>query len=211
MENRYLRLNWESGLPKYNAKGDVSGPDKIAYAEEVFGQVNRLMELANKQHDRALALTVASFAEECLGRLLRTFFRDVKAAEDLLEGFNAPLGTFAARAKVCHAMGLLSDIQFKDLELIRKIRNEFAHTWDECSFDDEKIKGWVNSLSPPRISRDSPKSHEAKFRSSMFGILVEAEVLQSKIESENKRLSPIAMHLGSSKKVAHSRSNTKDE
>ena len=192
-------------MPKYNAKGKASEADKIAYAEEVFGQVNRLMELANKQHDRALALTVASFAEECLGRLLRTFFREVKASEDLLEGFNAPLGTFAARTKVCHAMGLLSDIQFKDLELIRKIRNEFAHTWDECSFDDEKIKDWVSSLSPPRISGDSPKSHEAKFRSSMFGILVEVEVLQSKIEGENKRLSSIAVHLGGSKKVASSK------
>jgi DNA-binding MltR family transcriptional regulator len=184
-------------VPKYSPKGTATEADKIAYAEEVFGQVNRLMSLANGQHDRTLALSVASFAEECLGRLLKAFLREVKAADELLEGFNAPLGTFASRIKLCHAMGLLSDEQFKDLELARKIRNEFAHTWDECTFADQKIKGWVAALNPPRIASHTPKSDEDKFRMSMFGILVEIEVLQSTIASGDKRrLAPVAVRLG---------------
>jgi DNA-binding MltR family transcriptional regulator len=142
---------------------------------------------------------VASFAEECLGRLLKAFLREVKAADELLEGFNAPLGTFASRTKLCHAMGLLTDAQFRDLELARKIRNEFAHTWDECTFADEKIKGWVDALNSPRLPHTA-RSHEEKFRMSMFGILVEIESLQSKIQDENWRLSSIAMHLGKPKK-----------
>src|SRR5262245_34226785 len=121
-------------MPKYIPKGSPSEAGNLAYGEEIFGQVSRLMQLANGQHDRVLALSVASFAEECLGRLLKAFLRDVKPADALLQGFNAPLGTFASRIKLAYAMGLLTDAQFKGLELARKIRNEFAHTWDECTF-----------------------------------------------------------------------------
>lgn len=124
----------------------------------------------------------------------------MRAADDLLEGFNAPLGTFAARIKLCYALGLLTDAQFKDLELVRKIRNEFAHTWDECTFAAEKIKAWVDALNPLRALRHAPKSHEDKFRSSVFAILIEVEVLQSQIEGGNKRLISIGLHLGKPEK-----------
>jgi hypothetical protein len=63
---------------------------------------------------------MAAFVEECLGRVFEELLRTVKSTADLLEGFNAPLGTFAARTKMCHSLGLLNDAQFKDLDLIRK-------------------------------------------------------------------------------------------
>jgi mannitol operon repressor len=45
----------------------------------------------------------------------------------LVEGANAPLGTFSARIEACYALGLTSDDEHNDLTLIRRIRNEFAH------------------------------------------------------------------------------------
>jgi DNA-binding MltR family transcriptional regulator len=163
------------------------------------------MHLAKDQHGRVLVLSMASFAEECLGRLIRAFLRDVRAADELLEGFNAPLGTFAARTKLCHAMGLLTDGQFSDLELARKIRNEFAHAWDECSFADEKIKAWVDALKAPRLLGKESQSPEDKFRMSISGTLIEIEVLQNQIEKEKRRLSVIGLHLGKPEKKGSSR------
>ncbi len=42
-------------------------------------------------------------------------------------------------------MGLISEQEFKECELIRKVRNEFAHKV-KMSFDDEKVKGLCSSL-----------------------------------------------------------------
>ena len=78
---------------------------------------------------------MAAFAEDILGQLIGSYLLDVKAAEDLLYGFNPPLGTLSARIKAGYALGVISEPQFSDLEHLRKIRNEFAHNWDRCSFD----------------------------------------------------------------------------
>ena len=68
---------------------------------------------------------------------------DSKAA--LTNGFNAPLGTFSARIAACHAMGLISEAEFKNCELIRKIRNEFAHKI-KMSFNDNRVRSLCSSL-----------------------------------------------------------------
>jgi DNA-binding MltR family transcriptional regulator len=47
------------------------------------------------------------------------------------------LGTFAARIAAAYSMGLISDLEYKDCELIRKIRNEFAHKV-HMSFKDDR-------------------------------------------------------------------------
>jgi len=182
-------------LPRYVPKAPLSDHERLAYDERVFGQVNRLLHLAQGQHDRVLALSMASFAEECLGRLLQTFMRDVKAADELIEGFNAPIGTFAARIKLCHALGLITDAQFSDLELVRKIRNEFAHTWDECSFEDQRIKAWVGAINLSPMSGSQDPTVEDKFREAIAGMLIELELIQERIANGYGRLKVIAFHV----------------
>jgi hypothetical protein len=76
-----------------------------------------------------LVLSLAAFAEEALGALLKAFMTPSEATAQLIEGFNAPLGTFSSRIKAAYAIGLITKEQFLDLERLRKIRNEFAHSW----------------------------------------------------------------------------------
>jgi hypothetical protein len=90
-----------------------------------------------------LVLCLASFAEEALGRLLIGYLREPKQAKELVEGFNAPLGTLATRIKAAFAMGLISREQFEDLEILRRIRNEFAHNWEEVSLEHGDLKSLV--------------------------------------------------------------------
>ncbi len=183
-------------MPRYQPKTEVTASEKVAYRQEVWGQVNRLLHVTRDEHERSLVLSMVAFAEECLCRLLRAFLRDVKATADLLEGFNAPLGTFSARIKTCYALGLLTETQFQDLELMRKIRNEFAHSWDECVFSDLKIKSWVDAIrKSPMLPKEPewPESPERHFRNSVAMILFEVEELQHKITDEHKRLNTIAI------------------
>jgi hypothetical protein len=47
---------------------------------------------------------MAAFAEDILGRLIGAFLLNVKAAEELIYGFNAPLGTLFSRIKAGYAL-----------------------------------------------------------------------------------------------------------
>ena len=91
-----------------------------------------------KETPRGMAMASAAFIDEMLGEILAAFMVDNKGAAALLDGVNAPLGTFAARAAAANAMGLISDAEHRECDLVRKVRNEFAHQV-LISFEDEKL------------------------------------------------------------------------
>ena len=72
---------------------------------------------------------VLDFAEslnEGLLDLLRGHSVTGKSADDLFKA-RGPLATFSARIDAAHAFGLITDSERRDLDLIRQIRNAFAH------------------------------------------------------------------------------------
>lgn len=166
-----------------------------AEAEPVFGRINHLMKVASKEDDRGMILSVAAFAEECLGQLLLTYLLGGKNAEDLVEGFNAPLGTLSARIKGAYAVGLLSVQQFEDLERIRKIRNEFAHNWAGCTFASPKIASLIGQLNPSRIDSSVNSKPRDMLYLTATCILVELEFLRGELAKKGKRAIPVSMHL----------------
>ncbi len=110
-------------------------------------KLNRFISAIRKQDDQAMVLSLATFLEDTLGRLLIAYFRSCKATKDLVEGFNAPLGTFGSRIKAVYAFGLVTDDQFKDMEVLRRIRNHFAHNWEGISFERNDIQSLIGQLS----------------------------------------------------------------
>jgi mannitol operon repressor len=99
----------------------------------------------NEETERGAALAAAAFLDNLLERVLGAFLIPNDSGFNLTKGFNAPLGTLAARIAACHAMGLISEDEYKECELIRKVRNEFAHKV-KMSFDDHRVKGLCSSL-----------------------------------------------------------------
>lgn len=100
----------------------------------------------NKETARGAALAAAAFLDDLLRDIINAFLLSNDSCRKLTEGFNAPLGTLSARIAACHAMGLISDQEARECELIRKVRNEFAHKV-KISFDDERVRGLCSSLS----------------------------------------------------------------
>jgi hypothetical protein len=104
--------------------------------EEFFEKYPHLREFIpflgslNKESHRGRTLISTGYLEELLGRVLQSFFIQIPRARLLVEGGNAPLGTFRSRIDACYVMGLISEDEHYDLHLIRKIRNEFAHNID---------------------------------------------------------------------------------
>jgi hypothetical protein len=57
-----------------------------------------------------------------------------------------PLGSFGARIRMAYLMGICEQETYKDLILISKIRNEFAHKAGLRNFKESRIAGLCSSM-----------------------------------------------------------------
>jgi DNA-binding MltR family transcriptional regulator len=112
-----------------------------------------------KETDRAAVILTASIADELLRTLIAARLVPVSSSnDDLFDGANAPLGTFSARIEAAYRIGLVSVKFARDLHLVRRIRNDFAHNIQGCSFDDAKVKSRIVELNNSHgIITRSPK------------------------------------------------------
>jgi len=92
-----------------------------------------------KETDRGAALVGAALIDTRVERTLRGHFVNKRIADELLSGGNAPIGTLSARMKLAYSLGLITRLEFQECDLIRKIRNEFAHDVHGLSFRTPKI------------------------------------------------------------------------
>jgi DNA-binding MltR family transcriptional regulator len=96
--------------------------------------------------DRGAVLVGAALLDELLGETLSAkFIASQKATEKMLE-HPGPCSTFAARTDIAYCLGLISSDVAEDLHLVRKLRNEFAHSPWSASFDDNEISARSGQL-----------------------------------------------------------------
>jgi mannitol operon repressor len=124
--------------------------------------------------DRGAALVGAAMIDQKLADTLRSFFvvgKTVKTVTELLDSGTAPLGTFSARIKAAYALGLIDDVELTECDLIRKIRNEFAHTIHGTTFAEPKIMTLCD-----RLQSDVPGGRET-FKDNPRGMFINAVIL----------------------------------
>lgn len=103
-----------------------------------------LQEFHNES-DRAAAVLGGSFVESYLAKYMRSaMVEDVK--DDVFDN-NGPFSTYSQRIQGAHAFGMISATTKRDLELIGKIRNRFAHHPLRSTFDTAPVTDWCNNLS----------------------------------------------------------------
>lgn len=169
--------------------------DDDAGKDTVFGNLNRLNRILRQLDERGLVLALAAFAEEALGDLIEAFLIPGDSAKQLLEGFNAPLGTFSARIKMAYSLGLITKRQHADLDQLRRIRNEFAHNWEPISFSDQKIGAHIRALHFSSIEDEFPASPIEKVRTSLGSLLTELRSTTNQINKRGSRAKLIGQHL----------------
>jgi hypothetical protein len=141
-----------------------------AYPE--VDELGQFFECFNKETDRGAALVAASMLDARLQEILGAFFIESPTARDLLVGFSAPIGTFGARAAAAFALGLIQENEFREITIIRKIRNEFGHAWQPLSFASGRIGELVNQLpwlGPGKLEVNS--SPRGRFNIAVAGLL----------------------------------------
>lgn len=144
--------------------------------DDVFGDLNRLNSMLANLDERALVLSLAAFAEEALRDLIKAYLMPGDAADKMLEGFSAPLGTFSGRIRMAQALGLLTPHQANDLDRLRKIRNDFAHNWEPMSFTDQRIAAHIRALNFHALDDDYPETPVEKVQTSISLLLLELRI-----------------------------------
>lgn len=161
-----------------------------------FDSINRFNRALSAHDERGLALALAAFAEDTLGRLLLTYLIDGKQAKDLVEGFNAPLGTLASRMKAAYAVGLLTREQYEDLEIARKIRNVFAHNWEGVSLSQPDIRAMIGQLHGYNFDQ-TPMTTEPRDRlqQSISNVLTELRIQIAQHRKHRRRAPQVGFRL----------------
>jgi Mannitol repressor len=105
------------------------------------------------ESDRACAVLGAALLDARLESLYKR--RLLCFQEEILSG-NGPLNTFSARIRIARALAWISSDVQSDLDVIRSIRNEFAHSFDhELSFADQSIADRCRNLRVAQILLDA--------------------------------------------------------
>jgi hypothetical protein len=93
-------------------------------------------EIGLEQSPRAAALGAAVMVEVGLSSMLRArlWIKDDSADNELF-GSNGPISTFSQKIKMAEAMRIIGPDTRSNLDYIREIRNAFAHTHRDITFD----------------------------------------------------------------------------
>lgn len=112
-------------------------------------QIEGIMTMVSHADDRTSAILALSAIEVALENLLRDSF--VQSTSESIYKGNGPLATLSSRIEIAFAVGLISEDEKRDLNFMRKIRNQFAHSFDHTiTFDSLPIRDWIKELRTPQ-------------------------------------------------------------
>src|SRR5712664_174322 len=107
-------------------KHTIPAPPDMVEGPPTDFEFLRSMHLHNES-DRGFALLAAAWIDDSIEDVIRSrFIANKRAADELLTG-DAPLATFSSRIKLLYCLGIVTDNEKQDLNIIRAIRNLFAH------------------------------------------------------------------------------------
>ncbi len=105
-----------------------------------------MKEFANET-DRGAVVLACSLVDNALTTLLQIHLLPSPDSEDaLFDGGMAPLSHFNSKINFTQRLGLISSRLARDIHLVRKMRNEFAHNIDGSTLESGKIKQYLTTL-----------------------------------------------------------------
>lgn len=111
-----------------------------------LNDLNTMVGAFHKESDRGAAILAGSFLEHYLGLFLRAKVVDSKVAERLFDAMG-PLGSFSQRITIAYAFSFITKQQYTNLEILRKVRNHFAHNPLHATFSDTEVRDKIINLS----------------------------------------------------------------
>lgn len=100
-----------------------------------------------KESERGAVIVSASLIDEALEELMKTkLIPSPERDDELFVGSYAPLDRFSAKIDFAYRLGIISLSTRASLHLLRKLRNDFAHSALRMSFESSSVKNRIREL-----------------------------------------------------------------
>lgn len=119
---------------------------KIITVQDLSSESGAFIQEMQSISNTSAALLAAAFIDASLDVLLRAFLVNDRKKVDALLGAQRALDSLGSRATLAFCLGLISQELYSDIDTIRKIRNEFAHSRLALGFGDQPINDWCKNL-----------------------------------------------------------------
>lgn len=151
--------------------------------------LNKFLKEFQKETDRATAILGVCYLDKTIENLLTKFFiPNSKFIEKYIIGnsLTTAIDTFSKKIRLAYGLGLLREEEYNDLEIIRDIRNDFAHKLHGLSFETQSIKDKSFNLKIAQATIGGPLL-KAKFKdSSLFRYKLSVVVIGNFIDHRAK-------------------------
>jgi hypothetical protein len=103
-------------------------------------------QLANESDRGAVIVSAALLDDALLNMLKQRLCPSLEREDELFERIYAPLGTFAAKIDLAYRVGLINAEFRRILHLMRKLRNDFAHSVHNVDFNEPAVQRRLREL-----------------------------------------------------------------
>ena len=146
----------------------------VKFLEARVLRFKRFRQALTGETDRGCALYAAAYLDQAISDLLYLSLVYTKDMEkDLFKGI-APLASFSNRITFAYYLGKISPSMRHELDLIRRIRNDFAHSAENITFETEKISNRCENLK--YSYHKSTQCARANFTAAVCGALAIIEI-----------------------------------
>lgn len=146
---------------KLKKKGKVEG------SFETYIELIKVRIAINDESDRGAALFAVGLIDEYLKKTLSKKLIGNKNHKKKLFDFNGALGSLSNKIDMALSLGLITKNVYDDLGVIRKIRNEFAHSFECIDFDTKNISTLISTLKSNPNNLASSKTPRQNFLSTV--------------------------------------------
>lgn len=101
------------------------------------------------ESDRGCIIVAAAILDKLLEDIILEHIKKHAAPKTLTKSLfdlSGPISNLSAKISICRAFGLIDDLAYKDLMIIRKLRNSFAHETEKASFTLESVRQKIKSM-----------------------------------------------------------------
>ena len=120
--------------------------------------IEKFFGFTQSESDRGVALIVVSMLDSMLGELHAAYIgknvgEGAKAIFDKLASNNDPLSTLAGKIEMARCFGLIGETEYRDLNVMRRLRNRVAHDLVRFAFADMETERLISQLQTAKIGQ----------------------------------------------------------
>ena len=113
------------------------------------------------ESDRGIFIVAAACIEAEIDEILISEIRQqgvTRGFEKNLFDLSGPLSSLSSKSAIAYAFGLISKESYQDISLVRKLRNQMAHSYNEADIQDDVVQSRIKAMSCVKSATASFKS-----------------------------------------------------